>query len=198
MNRARYRKPSACLLLAAGLVLVATTAAGLLSGPEGRLVVLVRAREHAVALGLLALAVLTGAVLCGFSKPRARLVAVGVLLGVGLPPLLALSFLSAFAGTHRLEYGKAAPGHGDRRLVVESTSASFGPDTLWLVYVHEGTWPLERRWSVGAFNDDDMDNRLVETVWTAPDRIRMTTEKGAVHEVTLSPGGRPDRFVSVG
>lgn len=57
---------------------------------------------------------------------------------------------------------------------------------------------MDRRWIVGCFNGDVEDNALRETVWTAPDRIRMTTEGGAVHEVTLAPGGRPDRVVSAG
>lgn len=37
-----------------------------------------------------------------------------------------------------------------------------------------------------------------ERTEAAPDRIRMTTSGGAAHEVTLAPGGRPDRTVSVG
>ncbi|MCY0936318.1 hypothetical protein [Streptomyces sp. H34-S4] len=71
-------------------------------------------------------------------------------------------------------------------------------DPLWSVYVHEGGRPLERRWPVGHFNGDDPDNELREVVWTAPDRIRMTTAEGQVLEVTLAPGGRPDRVVSAG
>ncbi|MEJ8645078.1 hypothetical protein WKI68_35415 [Streptomyces sp. MS1.HAVA.3] len=90
----------------------------------------------------------------------------------------------------------AAPGRDDRRLVVEEGSAMIDP--LWYVYVHQGSWPWERRWAVGSFNGDATDNELREAVWTAPDRIRMTTEEGAVHEVTLDSGGRPDRIVSAG
>ncbi|MER5414066.1 hypothetical protein [Streptomyces virginiae] len=37
-----------------------------------------------------------------------------------------------------------------------------------------------------------------ERTEAAPGRIRMTTSGGAAHEVTLAPGGRPDRTVSVG
>ncbi|MFD9409655.1 hypothetical protein ACFWBN_21930 [Streptomyces sp. NPDC059989] len=71
-------------------------------------------------------------------------------------------------------------------------------DPLWYVYVHEDGRLGERRWAVGYFNGDDPDNELREAVWTGPDRIRMTTAGGAVLEVTVAPGGRPDRTVSAG
>ncbi|MEU6759839.1 hypothetical protein, partial [Streptomyces sp. NPDC046685] len=58
--------------------------------------------------------------------------------------------------------------------------------------------PRERRWAVGYFNGDATDNELREAVWTGPDRIRMTTSGGVVHEVTVASGGRPDRIVSAG
>ncbi|MFD7260793.1 hypothetical protein [Streptomyces sp. NPDC059874] len=92
----------------------------------------------------------------------------------------------------------AAPGRDDRRLVVEEGAAMSDP--LWNVYVHQRDWPLERRWAVGCFNGDatDNDDELREAVWTAPDRSRMTTTGGEVFEVTVAPGGRPDRVVSAG
>ncbi|MFD7559786.1 hypothetical protein ACFV9E_35350 [Streptomyces sp. NPDC059835] len=40
--------------------------------------------------------------------------------------------------------------------------------------------------------------RLREAVWTAPDRIRMTTAEGRVFEVTVAPDGRPDRVAATG
>ncbi|MFF3209018.1 hypothetical protein ACFYYB_00015 [Streptomyces sp. NPDC002886] len=90
---------------------------------------------------------------------------------------------------------ESAPGRSDRHLVVVARSGNLDP--VWCVYLHQGNPPRERRWTVGCFNGDDEDNSLRETVWAAPDRIRMTTEEGMVHEVTIAPGGRPDRYVSV-
>ncbi|MFI7356591.1 hypothetical protein ACIBTP_21920 [Streptomyces avidinii] len=66
------------------------------------------------------------------------------------------------------------------------------------VYVHQGGRPGGRRWAVGSFNGDVTGNDLREAVWTAPDRIRLTTSGGAVHEVTVAAAGRPDRTVSAG
>ncbi|MEY2229909.1 hypothetical protein [Streptomyces sp. BF23-19] len=66
------------------------------------------------------------------------------------------------------------------------------------MYVDQGSRPWERRWGVGYFNGDSDDNELREAVWTAPDRIRLTTSGGVVHEVTVAADGRPDRVVSVG
>ncbi|MFJ3517610.1 hypothetical protein [Streptomyces sp. NPDC090131] len=71
-------------------------------------------------------------------------------------------------------------------------------DPVWCFYVHEGSRPPERRRTVGCCNGDSERNEPRETVWTAPDRIRMTTSGGAVHDVTVAPGGRPDLVVSVG
>ncbi|MEU3074127.1 hypothetical protein [Streptomyces laurentii] len=71
-------------------------------------------------------------------------------------------------------------------------------DPIWCVGLRQGNPPLERQWAVGCFNGDSEDSSLRETVWTAPDRIRMTTRGGMVHEVTITPGGRPDRSVRVG
>ncbi|MCX5180381.1 hypothetical protein [Streptomyces virginiae] len=100
--------------------------------------------------------------------------------------LLGTFVSTVFGGTSREEKTEAAPGRDDRRLIVERGGFL---DPVWCVYVHEGSRPLERRWIVGCFNGDSERNELRETVWTAPDRIRMTTSGGAVHEVTLAPGG---------
>ncbi|MGW6981961.1 hypothetical protein ACWGE1_21390 [Streptomyces sp. NPDC054932] len=197
MNSTRYRRPSALGLLIVGTALAATAMAGLMSGDEGGLVLLLRLREYVLLLGWLALAALTGAVLLGLERSPLRLPLVTTLLAAGVPALLLGGFVSAvFGGSDRVEKTEAAPGLSDRRLIVEARSGFLDP--VWCVYVDEGSRPLERRWTVGCFNGDADDNELRETVWTAPDRIRMTTSGGAVHEVTVTPGGRPDRFVSVG
>ncbi|MFD3565830.1 hypothetical protein [Streptomyces sp. NPDC058667] len=91
---------------------------------------------------------------------------------------------------------ESAPGRGDRQLFVVARSGSLDP--MWCVYVDQGNPPLERRWRVGCFNGDSEDNALSATVWTISDRIRMTTEGGVAHEVSIAPDGRPDRGVSVG
>ncbi|WP_435972010.1 hypothetical protein [Streptomyces sp. Qhu_M48] len=196
MNFTRYRRPAAFLLLTVAVVLGAAAVAGLDSGGEGALVLLLGLREYVLLLGWLALAALTGAVLLGLPKSSLRVPLGTMVLVVGVPTLLLGSFASAMFGDSDEDVKtEAAPGRGDRRFVV--TLGGFF-DPVWCVYVHHGSQPLERRWSVGCFNGDSDDNALRETVWTAPDRIRMTTEGGAVHEVTIAPGGRPDRVVSVG
>lgn len=194
MNYTRYRRPSAFLLLTAGVVLGATAVAGLESGGEGALVLLIGIREYVLLLGWLALATLTGAVLLGLTKSSLRVPLVTMLLVIGAPTLLLGGLASAmFGGSDDEVRTESAPGRGDRQLLVVERSGSFDP--IWCVYVDQGKTPLERRWSVGCFNGDSEDNALSETAWTAPDRIRMTTEGGAVHEVTIAPGGRPDRVV---
>ncbi|MEU2115207.1 hypothetical protein ABZ567_06040 [Streptomyces sp. NPDC016459] len=196
MNFTRYRRPSAFLLLTVGVVLGAAAVAGLDSGGEGALVLLLGLREYVLLLGWLAMAALTGTVLLGLTKSSLRVPLVTMLLVVGVPTLLLGGFASAVFGDSDEEVKtETAPGRDDRRFVV-TLGGSFDP--VWCVYIHQGSQPLERRWSVGCFNGDSEDNALRETVWTAPDRIRMTTEGGAVHEVTIAPGGQPDRVVSVG
>lgn len=197
MNVTRYRRPSAFLLLTVAVVLGAAAVAGLMSGGEGALVLLLGLGEYVLLLGWLVLAALTGAVLLGLTGSSLRVPLVTVLLGLGVPALLLGGLASAvFGGSDQEVKTESAPGRSDRRLVVMARSATLDP--VWCVYVRQGKQPLERRWSVGCFNGDSEDNALSETVWTAPDRIRMTTKGGAVHEVTIAPGGRPDRIVSVG
>ncbi|MER7734369.1 hypothetical protein ABTX80_26120 [Streptomyces erythrochromogenes] len=194
---APYRRPLAFALIALAVVLVATVlAAYRWGGPDGGLVVLNRVGTHSVAFGWVALAALCGAVLLGVRRPMTR-VTVGVpVLALGAPVMCIVTLLSMLGGGQEQESSVAAPGREDRRLVVETGSAMIDP--LWFVYVHQGTWPRERRWAVGYFNGDATDNELREAVWTGPDRIRLTTSGGEVHEVTVAPGGRPDRTVSVG
>ncbi|MFD7961289.1 hypothetical protein ACFV5J_10855 [Streptomyces zaomyceticus] len=197
MNYMRYRRPSAFLLLTVAVILGITAVAGLESGDEGALVLLIGIREYVLLLGWLALAALTGAVLLGLTKSSLRVPLVTTLLVTGAPTLLLGGFVSAaFGGSDEEVRTDSAPGRGDRQLLVVARSGFLDP--VWCVYVDQGKPPLERRWSVGCFNGDAEGNALSQTVWTAPDRIRMTTEGGAVHEVTIAPGGRPDRVVSVG
>lgn len=106
------------------------------------------------------------------------------------------TMLAMLAGGQEQTQSLTAPGRDDRRLVVEEGSAMIDP--LWYVYVQQGSWPRERRWAVGYFNGDATGNELREAVWTAPDRIRLTTSDGVVHEVAVAPGGRPDQVVSAG
>ncbi|MGW2018474.1 hypothetical protein [Streptomyces sp. NPDC001927] len=194
----RHRRPFAFLLLAVAVVSGGAALAGLESGDEGALILLLRLQEYVLPLGCLALAAVTGAVLLGLPKSSLlRVPLVTMLLVIGVPTLLIGSWVSAvFGGSDKVLKTESAPGRGDRQLVVVARSGSLDP--VWCVYVHQGRPPLERRWSVGCFDGDDESNALGETTWTAPDRIRMTTEGGAVHDVTITPGGRPDRVVSVG
>ena len=197
MNFTRYRIPSAFLLLTVAVVLGVAAVAGLEAGDEGALILLLRLREYVVLLGALALAALTGAVLLGPAKTSLRVPLATMLLVIGVPTLLIGGWASAvFGGSDKAVKTESAPRRGDRRLVVMARSGSLDP--VRCVYVHQGNPPLERRWTVGCFNGDDEENMLSETVWTAPDRIRMTTEGGVAHYVTLAPDGRPDRIVSVG
>ncbi|MFB7345096.1 hypothetical protein [Streptomyces hydrogenans] len=197
MNFTRYRRPSAFLLLTVAVVLGAAAVAGLEPGGEGALVLLLELQKYVLLLGWLALAALTGALLLGLTKSSLRVPLVIGLLVIGAPTLLLGGLASAmFGGSDEEVKTESAPGRSDRQLVVVERGGSLDP--VWCVYVRQGSRPLERRWSVGCFNGDSEDNALSETVWATPDRIRMTTEGGAVHEVAIAPGGRPDRVVSVG
>ncbi|WP_405941383.1 hypothetical protein [Streptomyces sp. NBC_00207] len=196
MNDTRYRRPAAFLLLTVGTVCAAAVVAGIEAGDEGGLVLLTELQAHIVPLGWLAVAALTGATLLGLARSPLRLPLVTALLVVGVPMMLLASFVSAtFGASIAQEKTEPAPGRGARRLVVERDRDL---DPVWHVYVVQGNRPLERRWSVGSFGGRSDAHALRETVWTAPDRIRMTTREGAVHEVTVTPGGRPDRVVSAG
>ncbi|WP_030965178.1 hypothetical protein [Streptomyces sp. NRRL S-378] len=194
---APYRRPLACALIALAVALVGTVLAAFRwGGPDGGLVVLNEVGRHFVALGWLSLTALCGAVLLGVRRPMTR-VTVGVpVLALGAPVMCLVTLLAMLDGGQEQAESQPAPGRDDRRLVVETGSAMIDP--LWFVYVHQGTWPRERRWAVGYFNGDATDNELHEAVWTGPDRIRLTTSGGVVHEVTVAPGGRPDRTVSAG
>ncbi|MFF4422044.1 hypothetical protein ACFY04_14855 [Streptomyces sp. NPDC001549] len=192
-----HRRTTALALLAVAAALVAAAlTAYLWGGSDGGLVVLGQVRGHVVTMGWVTLAALIGAVLLGARKPATRL-ALGLpvtILGVMVMSLATL--LALLDGGQEQTRSLKAPGREDRRLVVEEGSAMIDP--LWYVYVHQGSWPRERRWAVGHFNGDATDNELREAVWTGPDRIRLTTSGGVVHEVTVGPGGRPDRTVSAG
>ncbi|WP_326592157.1 hypothetical protein [Streptomyces sp. NBC_01294] len=188
MRLTRHRgRPKALALPATAIALVAMATAGFL-WDSGGLVLVARINDYVALLGWLILIALTGAVLLGVTRPVLRLVLCALLLGPGIPIMLFVTLLASIGTTEETK-NEAAPGRSDRRLVVVEGS-SFA-DPLWSVYVHEGTWPLERRRLVGFFDGDFV--ALSEAVWTAPDRIRMTTGEGEVHEVTIAPGGRPDR-----
>ncbi|MFG2841383.1 hypothetical protein ACGFYE_41160 [Streptomyces zaomyceticus] len=197
MNHQRFHRPSAILLLTTAIALGATAVAALESEGDGALVLMIGIREHVILLGWLALATLIGAVLLGLPKSSLRTPLVTMLLVIGAPTLLLGGLVSAMFGDSDEQVAtESAPGRGDRRLLVVTRSVTLDP--AWCVYVEQGNPPLERRWTVGCFNGDAEDNALSKTVWTAPDRIRMTTAGGEVHEVTVAPGGRPDRVLSVG
>ncbi|WP_314249606.1 hypothetical protein [Streptomyces sp. DSM 40907] len=180
----------------ASALVAAALAAYFWGGSDGGLIVLGKVRGHFVTMGWLALVALTGAVLLGARKLATRL-ALGLPVAVlGVMVMSLATMLALLDGGQEQTRSLKAPGRDDRRLVVEEGSAMIDP--LWYVYVHQGSWPLERRWAVGYFNGDFTDNELREAAWTAPDRIRLTTSGGAVHEVTVTPGGRPDQVVSAG
>ncbi|MFE2168193.1 hypothetical protein ACFXB3_24510 [Streptomyces sp. NPDC059447] len=197
MDYTRYRRPSAWFLLALAVVLAAAaTTAFVWDSGSGGLVLLARAGENLVVLGWLILIALTGALLLGMAKSAARLALCTTLLVLGIPFLLLAGLVSVLSGLSWETKSEAAPGRSDRQLVVERGTAMIDP--FWYVYVDQGSLPLARRWAVGYFNGDDPDDELREAVWTAPDRIRMTTTGGEVLWVTVAPDGRPDRLASPG
>ncbi|MGZ9929899.1 hypothetical protein ACXNSR_08365 [Streptomyces sp. NC-S4] len=182
--------------LVAGALVAGTLAACIWGGSDGGLVVLGKVRGHFVTMCWLALVAVIGAVLLGARKPATRLAVALPLAVIGVPVLCIATLLAVLTGGEVRTRDLASPGRDDRRLVIEQERA--GIDPVWTVYVHQGSGLLERRWTVGSFNGDAPYYALGETVWTAPDRIRMTTGGGEVHEVTVAPGGRPDRTVSAG
>ncbi|MCX4802720.1 hypothetical protein ACFWWM_13505 [Streptomyces sp. NPDC058682] len=194
--RSRRRTSARVLLAVAAALVTGALAAHFWGGPDGGLVVLNRVHGHFVTMGWLALVALVGGILLGARKTATRL-ALGLPVAVlGIMIMALATLLTLLDGGQEQTQSLTAPGRNDRRLVVEEGSAMIDP--LWYVYVHQGSGPLERRWAVGYFNGDATDNELREAVWTAPDRIRLTTSGGVVHEVAVAPDGRPDRTVSAG
>ncbi|MFE4588654.1 hypothetical protein [Streptomyces laurentii] len=197
MNFERSRRPLAILLLAVVVAALGTAAVAAIGARgDGSLVLLLALREHVVLLGWIALVALTGAIWLGLWKSPLLVPVITTTVAVGVFALLLGGFVSMLFGVSLKEVETAsAPGRDDRRLVV---LLGNNLDSIWCVRLRQGNPPMERQWDVGCFNDDDLDNGLRETVWTAPDRIRMTTRGGKVHEVSIAPDGRPDRFVRVG
>ncbi|MFJ6051153.1 hypothetical protein [Streptomyces sp. NPDC092307] len=194
---APYRRPLAIALTAvAGALVAGALAAGLWGGSDGGLVVLGKVRGHLVAMGWGALVALIAAALTGLRQPMARIALAVAPAVLGVPVLLIGTLGALLSDEPKRTQDLAAPGNEGRRLVVERSYAMIDP--VWDVYVHEGDGLLERRWAVGTFNGDAPANALGEAVWTGPDTIRMAIGDGTVHEVTLAPGGRPDRTVSAG
>ncbi|MFI1065328.1 MULTISPECIES: hypothetical protein [Streptomyces] len=192
-----HRRTTARALLAVAAALAAAAlAAYFWGGSNGGLVVMNQVHGHFVGMGWVTLVALVGGILLGARKTATRL-ALGLPVAIlGVMVMSLATMLAMLAGGQEQTQSLTAPGRDDRRLVVEEGSAMIDP--LWYVYVQQGSWPRERRWAVGYFNGDATDNELREAVWTAPDRIRLTTSGGVVHEVTVAPGGRPDQVVSAG
>ncbi|QES53813.1 hypothetical protein DEJ51_05740 [Streptomyces venezuelae] len=196
-DMAPYRRPLAIALTAGAAVLVAgALIAYRWGGSDGGLVILNEVHAHFVAMGWLALVSLIAAALLGARRPYTRVALTLPVAVLGIPIMTIFTMLSLLAGGQERSESLEAPGREDRRLVVEEGSAMIDP--LWFVYVHQGEGLWERRWAVGYFNGDAEDNELREAVWTAPDRIRLTTSGGVVEEVTITADGRPDRTVSAG
>ncbi|MFF9981415.1 hypothetical protein [Streptomyces erythrochromogenes] len=193
MDFTRFRRPSACLLLATAVALGCTVVAAVEAGEDGGLVLLRRLDGHLLPLAWLALAALTGAILLGPPKSPLRLPLAGLVLVFGVPAMLLAGFLSAAADRPepRVDAEAAAPGRADRRLVVV-TGPGY-PDPVRCVYVHDGGRLLERSRLARCFNGDAQESGLAEAVWATGDRLRMTTAGGQVHEVAVGAGGRPER-----
>ncbi|GGS92352.1 hypothetical protein [Streptomyces chromofuscus] len=183
------------LVVAAGVFMVAG-AVGWWSSRSGGLLVVAQVLYHPVLIGLLVVAALTAAVIVGVRNLlfRSLVFVAAVLIGLLAVPI------SLFASTGREEtMDEAAPDRSDRHLVVEEGAAMI--DSIWWVYVDEGSGLTKRRWHVGYFNGASS-NVLDEASWVGPDRVRLVTrdEGGAeVHLVDLTPeSGEPLRTLSRG
>ncbi|MFF4321568.1 hypothetical protein [Streptomyces sp. NPDC001568] len=190
--RARGPLAGLLLLLCAACVAVIST-----SGIDGGPALTVQAgQDHAFLLFWLILGSLIGAVLLGLRRGQLR---AGLLLVLGLASALLLCaspLVLLLGGGTEEERRSPAPGRDDRVLVVEDGSIMMDP--IRYVRVHQGTWPLERRWAVAEFNGGTGEHELRDVRWSGPDVIRMTTADGEVHEVALSPDGRPERRINRG
>ncbi|MFJ3965800.1 hypothetical protein [Streptomyces sp. NPDC090036] len=171
---APYRRPLAIALSAVAAVLVAVALVAVRwGGSQGGLVVLHQVRGHVVAMGWVTLVALIAAVVLGVRRPYTRVTLALPVALLGVPLMTIVTLLSLLDGGQEQSQSLPAPGRDDRRLVVETGSAMIDP--LWFVYVHQGSGLQERRWAVGYFNGDSVNNELREAVWTGPDRIRLTT-----------------------
>ncbi|QES51024.1 hypothetical protein DEJ50_27530 [Streptomyces venezuelae] len=178
-------------LLLTGLSLAGWTAAGRLWGGDGGLMALVVAREYQVPSLWLVLASLAGALALGVRSGSVRGAGYVGLSLVTLPVLVLAELTSSAPESVRV----AAPGRDDRHLLVHRTES--GPDPVWLVYVRQGDWPLERRWLVGSFHGDEAYDGLAAAVWDGPGRVRLDTSGGETYLVGVAPSGRPDRRITV-
>ncbi|MEV6976594.1 hypothetical protein [Kitasatospora sp. NPDC093806] len=177
------------------MLLVALTYAGARASQDGGLVVVIEACYHPLPFGALVVVLLVLAILIGI---RSWLIRAQLLVPLLAGALLAAPFgLLMFGSMPRKTADRPAPDGADRSLVIHEGSAMIDP--LWWVSVDEGSGLTARRWPVGYFNGDAVDNALTSAEWDGPDRIRLTTGGGEVFVVDLDPeSGRPDRRVSAG
>ncbi|MFI5534074.1 hypothetical protein ACIA8O_36610 [Kitasatospora sp. NPDC051853] len=179
-------------VLAGGLALGAVAAH--LAARDGGLVV-VRSLDRPFLAFVLVAALTVAALLTGVRSLRGRII---VGLGTFVVALLCVpvAMIGIMDGGRTESLRRAAPGQGDRTLVVETGHAMIDP--LWWVSVEQGSGLTARRWHVGYFNGDAVGNEMVEAAWDGPGRIRLTTGDGAVHLVELATNGRPRTTVSRG
>ncbi|MFI8320716.1 hypothetical protein [Streptomyces sp. NPDC085529] len=195
MSFIRERRRSVFLLLLPAFLLGTAALTGAASESQGGLVLLSWPREQAFLLAGITLILLAAAILRGLVKSPLRTTLATLLL---LPGVL-MTWLAATFGLQGNDEWEvktqAAPGRGDRRLVLVQYNG-FDPGRC--LYVRQDGPLGERSWQVAcAMGEED---GLRDAMWTSPDRVRMTM--GGIsqdsHEVTIFPGGQPEKVLLYG
>ncbi|MFC8451092.1 hypothetical protein [Kitasatospora sp. NPDC057223] len=118
-------------------------------------------------------------------RPLSLLLIAAGALAVPVTLLFCLLGAAFGSGGDRVER-HAAPGRGDRTLVVDEGAA--GPDSIWSVQADEGTGLSTRRWELGSFGRQTTHPAGVRltAAWTGPDEITVETDEG-VYVFHLDP-----------
>ncbi|MFI5801790.1 hypothetical protein [Streptomyces sp. NPDC051561] len=196
-RRELLRARGAWWLLGLAVFLAVGTAFGRLAARDGGLLLVAQVFHHPIALPMLIVGVLAGAVHLRFQRPPVRSVAAATAVLASAAGLVLVPF-RAFSGLGpEVTSVQEAPGRSDRRLVVEEDSISIDP--VWRVYVDEGSGTSQRRWRVGRLHGDDPNDGLTEASWADPGTVLVVTGDGRHHLVPLTPDdGRPARTLSRG
>ncbi|MFE5590102.1 hypothetical protein [Streptomyces sp. NPDC056549] len=195
MSFIRERRRSVFLLLTLAFLLGAAALAGVATGDQGGLTLLSWPREQAFLLAGVILILLAAAVLRGLVKSPLRTTLAALLLLLGVPSTWIAGTFELLDGEEWEVKTQAAPGRGDRRLVLVQYN-TFDPARC--LYVHQDGLLGERRWEVGCFMGEE--DGLLDAKWMAPDRVRMTLggRSEESFEVTIFPSGQPERVLLYG
>lgn len=168
------------LLLALAPLLVLAWAAGTREQRSGGLLRVEQALDHPVLLVVAAVLLIVAPLLRPGDRRRRPLSVLLISTGaLALPvTLLYCLLVSAFDDSGDRVERRAAPGRGDRTLVV--TAGASGADPIWSVAVEDGSGLSTRWWALGGFGRNTAHDagERVAAAWTGPDEVTVDTDRG--------------------